>query len=399
VLVKSTDSGLGCSPLVQIEMPVVKQEDPILAVSPSGFWRSSIAQLHIYQDRPAPTCAFLLALAIWMTAVCRLVWPDIANPIAASACLLRDVLLRPNPAEWRRYLLHCLWPLEPGYARGFLVSVALLLQGYAFEYEVGTLHFTCLLLGVQIASSVVLLYFRFMVCFISTEPALAALAVVMHRVNPKIHTDGLDKGIRVDFVVEPRWHVWMIESMLLLNASDFPTALAVHAVGYVIGAVCILRDPDAWNDCWNIFRERSPAVGRAVHIVLFFFVIVFMPLSALDFPSDALFAFLDGRALRLAWWRAAVPASSPLLHMALAGQLGTEALYLCRLLTAFALPLLLTPLIMWTRVYAVACVILLMYSMNSGDFRYPHVGYLVLLYLTWAFWKLPDLRPVVQKAE
>merc|ERR1712032_214341 len=189
----------------------------------------------------------------------------------------------------------------------------------------------------------------------------------------------------------------MIEAMLLLNASDFPTALAVHGVGYVIGTVCSLRDPEAWNTSCHILRLRSPAVGRAVHIALFFFVVVFMPLSALDLPSDGLSAFLDGRAFRAAWWRTAVPSSWPLLHMALAGQLGTEALYLCRLLTAFALPLLLTPLVMWTRVYAIACAILLMYSMNSDGFRYPHVGYLALLYLIRAFWKLPDLPPAAQK--
>merc|ERR1712113_247179 len=96
--------------------------------------------------------------------------------------------------------------------------------------------------------------------------------------------------------------------------------------------------------------------------------------------------------LRPSWWRASVPSSAPLLHMALTGAAAGEALFICKLLIAFICPLLLSPFRMWTRAYAVACLLLSMYAMNSAEWRYPHVGFLSLLYSAWAFWKLPNMQ-------
>mmetsp|Transcript_158425 Transcript_158425/g.279595 ORF Transcript_158425/g.279595 Transcript_158425/m.279595 type:complete len:378 (+) Transcript_158425:46-1179(+) len=371
-------------------MPEVKQREiPIEAASFSGFWRTSLAQLHIYQDRPAPTCAFLLAVAYWIAALCRIFSPELQDPRAAGICLLSDVLFRPNAAEWKRYLLHPLWPLESSYARGFFVSMVLLLQGYTFEYEMGTPHFLGLFLGCHVATAAALLYFRFSICHVSIEAALAAMAVVLHRVNPKIYTDGLDKAIRVEFAVEPRWHMWMIFSVLLLLANDFSTAFTTHVLGLLVGAVCVLRDPEVWESTWSTVRTRSPGLGRVVHTLLFVFCVLFMPLTTTDgFRADFVSGILNLSALDPGWWKSALPGSAPLLHM-----VSGPPYFICRILLSSALPLLLSPFSMWTRVYSVASVLLVMYTMNLPEWQYPHIGFVTLIYLVWAFWKLPGMQP------
>jgi hypothetical protein len=327
-----------------------------------------------------------------MAALYRMWKPEMSDPEAAGACLQHNVLFLPHQTHWRSYLLHALWPLESGYVRSFFTSTAVLLQGYALEYEIGTLQFTALLLGLHVASAAVLLHFRFLTCHISLESVLAALTVVMHRVNPQIHTDGLDKAIRVPFAVEPRWHMWIIQALLVLMSSNFPQTLAVHAAGLVVGTVPVLRDPETWQEGWRAVRMRSFGVGAIVHVSLLMFTVLFMPLTAVNIPDAWLSAVLDGRVLRASWWRAAVPCSAPLLHMALASQIAAEALFICKILVVFACPLLLSPFRIWTRFYAVACVLLAMYAMNSSEWRYPHVGFVSLLYLAWAFWKLPNMQ-------
>merc|ERR1712137_189537 len=111
---------------------------------------------------------------------------------------------------------------------------------------------------------------------------------------------------------------------------------------------------------------------------------LFMPLSASDIPPDWPSAALDGRMLRTSWWRASVPSTPPLLHMALLGAVAGEAMFICKLMIAFMVPLLLSPFKMWAKFYAVACVLLAMYSMTAQGWRYPHIGFLSLAYLAWA---------------
>lgn len=373
-------------------MPEVKkQEDPVEPFSLSGLCRSTYAQMEIYRERPAPTCAFLLALATWL-AVCYRFWrPESVNPIAEGVCIFPDTVFLPNSAEWRRYLCHFLWPLELGYVRGFLSSTALLVEGYAFEYEVGTPYFAGLFTGLHIGAAIVLLHFRFTLCFISLEPAIAAIAVVMHRVNPKIHTDGLDKSIRLPFAIEPRWHMWILLSVLLLIAQDFPQVFAVQAVGLAVGGTYVLRNPEVWFDSWTAVCTRTFTVGATVHIMFFVFAILFMPLTAQTLPDDAITAIFDGRAFNLSWWQANMKSSLPMLHMATVGQVSAESFFICKMLLAFACPLLLSPFRIWARFYAGACILLVMYAMNSPEWRYPHLGFFALVYLAWAFWKLPNM--------
>lgn len=371
---------------------VVKHEDPISAFSPSALWRTTVVQMEVYRDRPAPACALLLFLAAFSASIYRLCRPEAVDPQVAGVCLSWDALFVPHPSKWQRYLLHALWPLEPGYIRAFLTNTVLIVEGYALEYEVGTAHFLGLLLGLHLASAAILLHFRFTPCDISLEPALVALAAVMHRVNPKLHSDGLDKSVRVPFPVEPRWHLWIILGVLLLMASRFPEALAAHATGLTVGAVCAFRDPEVWQGSLQALRERSFTVGAGVHVALFVFSILFMPMTAKDLPAGGLSAILDGRVLRPSWWRLAVPSSPPALHLALVGQLAPEALFICKLMIVSACPLLLSPFRIWTRFYAGACVLLVMYAMNSPEWRYPHAGFVAFAYLAWAFWKLPNME-------
>lgn len=358
-----------------------------------------MALMEMFRDRPAPTCAFLVALATWGAAGYRIFWPDLADPASAGVCLLRDVLFAPYPGEYRRYLLHALWPLEPGYIRAFLTSAALVLEGYALEYEVGTVQFTGALVGLHVVAAAVLLHFGFLACHVSLEAVLAALAVMMHLVNPKVHTDGLDKSMRVPFAIETRWHLWFLQSIVLCMTSDFPKALVVHGVGLLVGGALALRDPQVWIDAWNAARARSFGIGATVHIALLLFALVFMPLTTQKLPGDFFAALVDGRVLSRAWWQAATPGSPALLHLALAGMMSPEALLICKIVISFAFPLLLTPFRMWTKFYAGACVLLCMYAMNSPAWRYPHMGFLVLIYLVWALWKLPGLEPTKQHSE
>lgn len=370
---------------------VIKREDPIEGASFSGFYRSCFIQLEVYRDRPAPACAFLFSLAFWSAAICRLYWPQLADPRVASACLEPEVFLSPTTVEWRRYILHGLWPVEPSYLRSFLVSLALIVQGYTVEYEIGTMSYMGHLAGAHLACAFVLLRFNLVLCYTSVETALVALAVVMHRVNPKIHSDGLDPSIRVSFTVEPRWHMWIVQVLLLITASSFPAAVMSHSVGLLVGALLCVRDPEAWQDMWQALRRGSPTIGYTLHVVLLLFSITFMPTSMQALPSDLPSALADGRAFSWSWWQASAPASLPLLHMGVAGQMAPQAFYLMRLLIALAIPMLLSPFHAWLRIYAGACVILIMYAMTSTAWVYPHVGFLVLGYSVWAFWRLPSM--------
>jgi len=367
-------------------------EDPIKPLSFSSAWRTTMALMEVFRDRPAPACAFLCAVALWMSAICRMVWPHLMDPIGANVCLTREVLYNPLSLDWRKYALHPFWPLEFGYIRGFLLSAVLLLEGYTLEYEVGTASFMLLLVGLHSACAAVLLYFNLAVCHVSLEPVLVALGVVMHRVNPKVHTDGLDKSLRVPFMIEPRWHLWIIQSCLLMLAEDFPRAMIYHAVGLAVGGVLTLRDPEVWVEAWTAARQRSFGIGAPVHIALLLFTFTFMPLTGATFPDGMLHSIIDGSAFSPSWWQTKFPGSPPLLHMAMLGAVSTEAYLICKLMISFVFPLLVSPFRIWTKFYAGGCILLLMYTMNSESWHVPHLGFATICYLVWALWKLPGLE-------
>jgi len=376
-----------------------REEEPIEAVSLSGLWRSSYALMYAYQGREPPNFTFCLAFALWGAGICRMVWPEMVDPVQGGYCLFADSVFAPASAEWRRYLLHALWPLGSSYFHAILTSAALLLAGNAYEYEKGTVQFATLFVGLHVACSIVLLYFGFAACHVSMQATFAAVAVVMHRENPVVFTNGYDKAIDCPWPVEARWHLWIVLSVLLLFSQDFATSLCYYGVGLSVGAFVALRDPELWQQTFNVIRTKSPGIGRLLHIGLFFFMILFMPLTTTGPTQPVIGALQDGSALSLQWWKANVPSSPALLHLALAGLLGPQALWLLQLLVSFAVPLLFSPLRRWTRGYSVGCVILMMYSMNSPAWKYPHVGFLTMGYLAWAFWVLPNVHPVGYKLD
>ncbi|CAK0908169.1 unnamed protein product [Prorocentrum cordatum] len=329
----------------------------------------------VYKGRPPPTCAFVLCLACWAAAAYRLALdPSGGDPVAAGACLTADALFSPHPAKLRRYLLHALWPLEAGYVRGFLTSTALLVQGFALENQEGTAAFALQLAGFHVVASAVLLGLGASACQLSLESALAGLAMVIHSRNPQVHTDGLEKSLRVPFVIEPRWHTWLIEALLLLTAGSFPRALAAHAVGLAVGGLYVLREPDPgpWQQAWQAVRQRSFGCGALVHLGMLLFALLAAPFTA------------DGEGLG---------GTPPLLHQAVAGQVPPEVLLTCKIMLAFAWPLALSPLRLWVRFYAVGCALVAMSGMNSPAWRggNPHLGLLLLLYLVCGFWRLYGL--------
>mmetsp|Transcript_24649 Transcript_24649/g.55530 ORF Transcript_24649/g.55530 Transcript_24649/m.55530 type:complete len:386 (-) Transcript_24649:53-1210(-) len=370
------------------------EEEDIPPLSLSGVWRSVAVQLEVYKDRPAPSCAFSLALLAWLAAIYRLLRADLPPPGPAGICLDPAAIRFVQGFEAKRWLVHALWPLEPGFVRGFLSSAMLLVLGYSLEYELGSAHFFGLLVGLQIGAGFLLLHFRFLMCLTSLEPALAGLAVVMHRVNPKVHSDGLGTSLKLPFEVEPRWHVWVLLGLLLMQATDFPNALVAHAAGLFLGTVVVFREPEVWGCAWKAVVSRSFSCGATAHMVLFVFTILFMPLTVPEAPAEllALFqaALASGQVLRPSWWKDSIPSSLPLVHMAMSEQLAPEALYIVRFLLSIALPLLLSSMRMWTRMYSVFIAILLMYSMTGPVWRYPHWGFISLVYLAISFWKLPN---------
>lgn len=364
------------------------EEEDIAPLSVSGVWRSVAVQLEVYKERPA-NFAFVLALLTWAAAAYRIatgVYDD------AGICLdVRTLHFAGGPSM--RWLLHVFWPFEAGIIRGFLTSTVLLVFGYALEFELGTAQFVALLLGIQLGSAFLLLHFGFTTCLTSFEAAFAGLAVMTHKVNPKVHSDGLGKSLKLPFEVEPRWHLWVLLGFLLLQATDFPKAFVQQGAGLVVGTLCLLREPEVWSEAFASIRSRSFSAGAAAHVALFVFTILFMPLTVVEAPPE-LWAMLqaamvDGRALSPSWWAQSVPSSLPLVHMAMRQQIASEALYISKVLLSFALPLLLSSMQIWVKGYSIFIVILLMYSMNSPVWRYPHWGFVSLAYLAVAFWKLP----------
>ncbi|CAJ1359395.1 unnamed protein product [Effrenium voratum] len=353
----------------------------IAPLSISGIWRSVAVQLEA--GTPGPD---------WLRLV-KLERNAAPHSLAERGfCLDSRALYFTQDAQ--RWLLHLFWPLEPGLARGFVSSALLLVLGYALEYELGAGRFLGYLLGIQMGAAFLLLHFGFSSCLTSLEPAFAGLAVVMHRVNPKVHSDGMGKALKLPWEVEPRWHVWVLIGLLLLQAYDFPRAFVAVSAGLLLGSFCVLREPEAWSDSFGAVRRRSFSAGAAAHVALFVFTILFMPLTVTDSRpelwSDIQAALADGRALRPGWWLEGLPSSPPLIHMAMVKQLPGEALYISKVLLSFALPLLLSPLRIWVRAYSIFIVILLMYTMNCPMWRYPHWGFVSLAYLAVAFWKLPS---------
>ena len=374
-------------------------EEDIAPLSFSGVWRSVAVQLEVYKERPA-NVAFVLALITWLAAAYRIM-NNVDTADTTGVCLdLRSLYFREglNLHRW----LHIFWPFEPGILRGFLSSTVLLVLGYALEFELGTAQFLALLLGIQLGAAFLLLHFGFATCITSFEAAFAGLAVMCHKVNPKVHSDGLGNSLKLPFEVEPRWHLWVLLGFLLLQAQDFPKAFLQQSAGLVIGTLCLLRDPEVWSDTFGSIRCRSFSTGASAHVVLFVFTILFMPLTVVEAPPEIWTllqaAIADGRALSPSWWTRSIPSSLPLVHMAMRQQIASEALYISKVLLSFALPLLLSAFQIWGKGFSIAIVILLMYSMNSPVWRYPHFGFISLAYLAVAFWKLPGAAEKSKRA-
>lgn len=166
-------------------------EEDIPCLSFSGVWRSCLVQLEVYKQRPAGF-GFFVALCSWLAAVYRAVRPLDGSQV----CLDLHTLFLYRGLD-SRYLLHVLWPLEPGLLRSCLSSTLLLLLSYCLEHELGTKHFVALMLGLQLGSAVLLLHLGLLPCLTSLEPCFAGLAMVMQRVNPKVHSDGLPEGLKL----------------------------------------------------------------------------------------------------------------------------------------------------------------------------------------------------------
>lgn len=373
-------------------------EEPIAPVSFQGVLRSCAVQFRVYQERDPPVFAFCLGLCIWTVAALRMF--GFVQASNESICLHSNAVVFPNASEWRRYLGHAVWPMEPGYVRNFLVSTILIMQGYSLEYQIGTLHFATLFILFQGICSLVLLHFRFATCLLSIEPALAGMLVVMHRENPGIHSDSFDKGEKVPWTIEPRWHVWILFLFLHWASADYASALACHVVGAGAGLLVALREPQAWAWAFKTMIYRPPGFGLGVHFTLFFFSVLFIPLTTQTLPQDLLGAIMDGRVFSGQYWSAVnAGASLPLLHMALAGMVAPQVLFILKTLIGLGPVLVLSTVHGWFKFYTLFLFITLMYCMNTPFWQYPHAGFLLLPYFMWAFWALPGSQSILPKRD
>jgi len=279
------------------------------------------------------------------------------------------------------------FPVEQGFFRGLMTSTILVIEGYSLEYTIGTQRFAALFLLFHLLSAAILLWLQLLPCVVSLEAALSAMAIVMHCENPGIHTHGMRDSVKVPFVVESRWHVWMLIAAAELWTSGFVYSVWLHAVGLIVGAIYVLRDRELVFALLSMIRRRSPRVGRALYVSVLFFVMSYVPLMMLGpytGPTQAILTLC-------AEWNA-MYASPPLLPLVFANALGPEPLFICKLLIVCAPGLLLSPFVMWTRFYASACVLLTMYTMGSQGFNFPHLSFLVLVCLAWVFWNSPNAR-------
>ena len=79
--------------------------------------------------------------------------------------------------------------------------------------------------------------------------------------------------------MEPRWHCWLLLSLLLFSATDFPLALLTHSAGLLLGGLCVLREPEVWLEGLEALRRRGFKAGVVLHGALLVVTLLFLPLT------------------------------------------------------------------------------------------------------------------------
>lgn len=320
-------------------------EDPTSPLSLQGVAKSSFVLMSLFKERSAPQIAFGLAITLWVCFFC-----------IEPACLSPDDLRAPID-NWKTWILHAFAPRS--FLRTSLLGTLLLTFGYSCEDRIGMIHFLGLFISMHYLLASILLYFNLTLCFYGLETTLVALAPVFHKLNPVFHSDSVSKNIKVPFVIEPRWHYWILIFILMWTRSPFNAeAIYSYFTGLAAGTLYVFRQPDAWNVKLNLMWPK---------LIFYFLAVLFVPvttyeLGVWDGPTTILLSqtgFLGAGSSVVSWSYSLLP--------------------LCTLACAYDM--------FWIPkvVYSVSSALLAMYSMNSQAWSYPGPGFLAFGLLVIAF--------------
>jgi len=332
----------------------------------------------------APSFCFLFALAIWvMFLFVNFVRRMEPGEAYGSFCLPLDLLIKPNASDWSRYVLHIL-VVDGSWFRTWLMSTSVMILGYCLELQVGTTSFYLMFLALHLLSTVGSLFLKLTGCVASFETTMTALAVAMHWENPQIHAHAVDPGIRVPFVIEPRWHLWILEMLMVMTCPRGPVAaLQLRGLGLLVGLFWVLREPAAWSGMME-FAWSKPRRMFLLNVALLLAGTAYLPLSFTELSWEQFSgASSDGRLLQWTWWQQ-LPSTPPLLGLNPPTDFVLSAVF------GSSVMVFLSPeQIGWGSYYAYALLILVISAMCLPFWHLPHLGFFIVLYLIYGFYAGP----------
>ncbi|CAD7950708.1 unnamed protein product [Amoebophrya sp. A120] len=290
-------------------------------------------------------------------------------------------------------ILHWFVPYS-GFLRTCLIGSMLIIFGYTYESLIGTSTFLKRFLGLHAAMVAFQSYFRLTDFELSVtpeggaspipilrgiEPTLVCLQCLYHFQNPKIAPSQIrDEFLQMQtFTVEPRWHGWLL-LMLLLFTAQWPLTLGKYTLGLVLGVVYVIRYPSTWPLTRTLFqKERTFLLMLALQTAS----LVYLPITAQRLP--------DTSAAPIASVVEATLRSPHLSYLSLGSYAEPmpQAYFLIQFSLGF-IPLAITLVQRFPCIkgmYALICVLLAMYIMNTSSWNYVNTGFVGLLYAAYGF--------------
>lgn len=334
--------------------------------------KSIFSLLHVFSNRvKAPPFCFLFFLTMW-----AVWWLDRFEYLDTSAWALPPRVDQIRGADqWANAFLH--WFAPQGFFRTCWVGSALLILGYTYEELLGTTFFMMRFLVAHGALLVFISFFNLEpVAIRGIEPTLVCLACLCHFENPKVSPQAIrDDFLKIkSFVIEPRWHLWLVMiTLLILHPSRrWNLILGQYALGLFLGTLYCVRYPVIWSSISDVCRRRWRFFFQ---LALYAVTVVFLPVTAHEMTVS--FENVLGNS------------AFSLLNICLYVEPLPQVFLLLALSLAFlplAVLLVDRQYFSWIPgVYAVVCIMLGMYVMNTQSWLYVNVGFVSLLYSIYGF--------------
>jgi len=362
----------------------MKKEEPMVPDSPTGLAKSTCLLLQEFQNRAQPPFTVMFNLMLTVFFINGMIWPM----TFLDVCVSPNIILEPDLRQWPRYLGHIMF--APSFFSMMKVFTIFGMIGYSMENEMGSAKFAIMVTAIFGACSVFTVLGGFEECLHGVDAPLVALAVVMHYTNPTFHPYGADKGIRVDFAVEPRWHLWILMTFHMLGGMR---NLQLAGIGVMVGVMWIIRQADSWQHfAACVTHQRAMFAG---HIFLLWFNFLMMPFSLQDLSrvGDTVMQPFDYNAWRM-WFDGTIPIAPPVYYLTMVATPGVVH-YLAKLMLITGAILTLTPRMWYAKIYTFIIALLLMNCLSTPLWIYPHVGFFVTVYLMIMFWRLDYNEPPV----